>query len=440
MACRHSGSGRAIFLSALLCNCGAHYEGGGDGAAGESPSAGSGGVTASGGAPNAGNSGSPSAGTAGAAEGGTAAGAGGATAGAGGASGASGPDTEPVLGCAAQSWPDAGWYYEPAPYTEPVTRRQILLHSFRAYALSANGRVAVGQTRDPDNMAFFPLSWTLSAGIAALPVATEGEAAGIKASCDGSVVLVGDSPFDGVYRVDVPRWQYPLVIHGNLNFVSMDPNASVIIDGRGRDREEGNEIAAYPRRWTAATGPVELKALRNTVIHQAAADGTLVGSDRDELFRFYPARNTREPIGMAPVDTGPESIVVSSSGYAWMQNADTHYDSFLVWRPPAEPISVTCDERCVLVDISSTGEIALLEASSGGVYSSWIWTETTGFLDLTQLMVQAGFDLRGRKLHAVAMSDDGRALTGYSLNHDLPSGIDPLFFYAVLPAAIYRSP
>lgn len=442
MASLYSGGCSAILLSALLCNCGPRHEGGGgEGDAGESASGGaeaSGGTAgspAAGGATSGGSGGSSSAGV-----GGTVVG-GGSSAGsaAGGVSGgSSSPDAEPVLGCAAQSFPDAGSFYEPFNIASLPLRRQQLLRSFSAYELSADGKVVVGQTRDPDTNEFFPISWTLAGGVSAVPVATEGEGAGIKASCNGSVILVGDTPFDGVYRVDVPRWQYPLVIHGYLSFVSADPSASAIVTGRGQDREVGGEVVSYPRRWTAATGPVELRTLPNTLIHQTAADGTLVGSDEDELFRFYPATNSREPIGMSPVG-GPESLAVSSSGYAWIQNADLNYDSFLVWREPAEPFSVTCPGRCTMVDLSSTGQIALLDITTDNVTSSWIWTEAGGFRQLSALLEQSGFDLRGRSLSAVAMSDDGRAFTGYSLSRDVPEGRDPLFFYAVLPGSTYVS-
>jgi len=347
-----------------------------------------------------------------------------------------------VLGCPAQSWPDAGAFYEPFNDETLSVRHRLLLQSYSAHALSADGRVVVGQTRDPDTAGLFPISWTLSGGVAAIPVATEGTGDGIQASCNGDIILVGDTPFDGVYRVDVPHWQYPLVIHGYLGWVSMDPTASLIVTGRGQDREVNDAIVSYPRTWTAASGPVELGTLPNTVIHAAAADGTLVGSDHDELFRFYPTTKTREPIGLSPVGE-TESIAVSSSGYAWIQNADQHYDSFLVWRQPDQPISVTCPGQCTMVDLSSTGQIALLEAANdaGDVISSWLWTDAGGFMDLSLLMEQAGFDLRGRVLHATAMSDDGRVLTGYSTSRDLSSGdTDPLFFYAVVPAAAYQTP
>jgi hypothetical protein len=352
------------------------------------------------------------------------------------------PALEPVLGCSAQSLPDAGAFYEPFNDETLSVRHRQLLQSYSAHAISADGRVVVGQTRDPDTAGLFPISWTLSGGVAAIPVATEGPGDGIQVSCNGDIILVGDTPFEGVYRVDVPHWQYPLVIHGNLGWVSMDPTASLIVTGRGQDREIDGAIVSYPRTWTAASGPVELATLPNTVIHQAAADGTLVGSDHDELFRFYPATKTREPIGLSPVG-GTESIAISSSGYAWIQNADQHYDSFLVWRQPEQPISVTCPGPCTMVDLSSTGQIALIEAANdaGDVVSSWLWTDAGGFMDLSLLMEQAGFDLRGRVLHATAMSDDGRVLTGYSTSRDLaPGDADPLFFYAVVPAAVYQTP
>jgi len=346
-----------------------------------------------------------------------------------------------VLGCAAQPWPDVGAFYSPFDIENLPLRRQQLLTTFEANGLSADGKVVVGTTRDPDTLGNFSISWTLSGGIAAIPVATEGESGGIKASCDGNIILVGDTPFNGVYRVDVPHWKYPLVIHGALPWVTMDPGASAIVTGLGQDREENGAVVNYPRRWTAATGPVELKSLKNTVIHQTSVDGTLVGSNEDELFRYYPASDTREPIGMAPIGGSTQlgSLSVSSSGYAWIQSADEHYDSFLLWRQPDEPVSVTCPGRCTMVDVSSTGQIALVDVTIDDTTSSWVWTRALGFQDLSRLLEDAGFDLRGRALRVSAMSDDGRAITGYSTPRGQQFG-DRLFFYAVLPIWAYEAP
>jgi len=430
-------TGRAVFLlTALLCSCGPRYvEDGGE--AGESPSGDAGSATGAGG--TAAVSGSDSSLSGSSATTASVVSAAGSSGSAAIPSGSFTPQTEPVIGCAAQTWPEGGTYFEPPPFDEGLPfRRQQLLRGFTVGDLSADGRVVVGTSRDPDTQGNLPLTWTLSSGIAAIPVATQGgRPYAVKASCDGSIVLVIDD-FDGVYRVDIRRWQYPLVIHSSPNHVSMDPSASSIVDGEGLMREVDYEIVAYPRLWTAATGPVELLSLKNNIIHAVAADRTLIGSNTEELYRFDPVTRTRHPIGMAPVAWG--SLVVSSSGYAWIQNADLHFDSFLVWREPAEPFSVTCPAACRLVDVSSTGQIALVNMQVGAASTSWIWTESSGFRELGPLLEAAGFDLRDRDLQATAMSDDGRAFTGYSRARNLPSGqTDPLFFYAVLPASVYQA-
>ncbi len=427
----HTGTAVTL-LTALLCGCGPRYvEGGSE--AGENPSDDSGGATGPGGTASAGDvnsslteSSASSASVSAAASGAAVIPVGPFT-----------PETEPVIGCAAQSWPAGGTYFEPPPFNEELPfRRQQLLRSFLVGEMSADGRVVVGSSRDPDTLGNLPLTWTSSSGIAAIPVVTRGRPYPIKASCDGNIVLVSDY-FNGVYRVDIRRWQYPLVIHSSPSYVSMDPVASSIVDGAGQAREIDYEIVAYPRLWTAATGPVELRSLKNNVINAVAADGTLIGSDTEELYRFDPVTRTRRPIGMLPVAWG--SLVVSSSGYAWIQNADLHFDSFLVWREPAQPFSVTCPASCGLVDLSSTGQIALVNMKVGDATTSWIWTESSGFRELGPLLEDAGFDLRDRDLQATAMSDDGRAFTGYSYSRTLPPGqSDALFFYAVLPASVYQ--
>lgn len=425
-------TGRAVtLLTALLCSCGPRYvEGGGE--AGDNPSGDSAGDTEPVGTASAGGSSSSVSETS-------------VSATIGGSAAITGdaftPETEPVIGCAAQLWPDGGTYFEPPPFTENLPlRRQQLLRGFTLGEISADGRVVVGYARDPDTLGNLSLTWTLSSGIAAIPVVTEGRPHPIKASCDGNIVLVSDD-FNGVYRVDIRRWQYPLVIHSSPLHVSMDPVASSIVDGAGQEREIDYQIVAYPRLWTAATGPVELRSLKNETIHAVAADRTLIGSNTKELYRFDPVTRTRHSIGMAPGPSG--SLVVSSSGYSWIQNADRHFDSFLVWREPAEPFSVTCPAACGLVDLSSTGQIALvnMKVDEGARNdTSWIWTESSGFREIGPILEAAGFDLRDRDLQAVAMSDDGRAFTGYSESRTLPPRqTDRMFFYAVLPASVYEA-
>jgi hypothetical protein len=86
------------------------------------------------------------------------------------------------------------------------------------------------------------------------------------------------------------------------------------------------------------------------------------------------------------------------------------------------------------VDISGTGEVVLVDVTRDSATPSSIWTQRSGFIDLTTVFEQLGANLAGRKLRAVAMSDDGRAVTGFS-GPDVNSA---RFFYGVLPVSIYE--
>jgi hypothetical protein len=347
-----------------------------------------------------------------------------------------------VIGCPAASWPDAGFYYEPPPADGESESAAIILAEFSAFAISGDGKVVVGVSRDPDAQTSRPVpaSFTLAGGAVLLPSAPpSGESYPRLASCDGSVVVQQEIFFSAVFRTEgeevLPLFTYP----ADYNTLSMDPTGARIVDGTGQGSysDETGPIPPVPQEWTAATGTVWLTALTDKRLYHVFPNGDLLGDDADALFRYERSTNTRQPIGMATV-SGGNSIAVSANGNAWIQSADTHFDSLLVWRPPAEPRSVTCPAFCMPLDLSSTGEVALIDVAldSSGRSSSWLWTERDGLVDLTSLFSQLGFDLGGRKLHAVAMSDDARAFAGYSFDPADSSSTE--FFYAVLPVAAYQ--
>lgn len=247
-------------------------------------------------------------------------------------------------------------------------------------------------------------------------------------------------PFQQLYRVEAG--QEPVQVAGSppVGAAFADPSMSVIVNGHG----PGNEFYTVPLRWTAATGTEELTPLRNDFVYHVAPDGTLLVADPNELFRYDVATGARRPVGMSPVNLNfgaGASLRASADGSAWVQTADLNYDSFLVWQPPAEPRSVTCPNSCRVVDVSGTGQVALIDVSLGtidGPFSSWLWTLETGLVDLTLLFEQHGFDLHGQKLHAVAMSDDGRAFAGGLTDGSSSAFAIGSFFHAVLPAAAYE--
>lgn len=420
-----------VCVFAFLSGCGPHHQHGGSGGeAGEGE----------GGAETAGTGGAATAGSSGAAAGGSS---GAAT---GGSSSNSPSFPDDVIGCQAATWPEAGTFVLAPIADEFATPEELLLARMRSIGISGDGTLVVGTTSNPPTRAL-AVSWDPSApgasGLKQLPPVVLNdyiglESTAIQASCDGSVILQKDAaPFGEIYRTegDEPS---PVVLIGSpfIWFVSMNPDGSVITNGRGIEGEFG----ANPQRWTAANGLEELPSLHDQNIYGVHPDGTLIAGNVDELFEYDVATDSKTPIGMAVADFSPwqqPSIKIAASGEAWAQSADAHHDSFLVWRPPAEPRSITCTGGCEIIDVSGTAQVVLLDVSNGSSSKSVLWTQATGFIDLTEVVQQMGVSLGSQQLRAVAISDDGRAVTGYT---DDPTATyyTRRLFYAVLPAAIYQ--
>ncbi|HYP90848.1 MAG TPA: hypothetical protein VEQ59_21925 [Polyangiaceae bacterium] len=420
----------AALLALLLCNCGPQYGGGGGsagsvGEAGEASSAGSGGsatagasATGGGGTGDVGGS-SPSAG-----------------------SSPTSPSDEAVIGCEAAAWPDAGYLFQAPPVGEFSDRAETLLGRFTAAGISGDGKLVVGNSPDRPYSRGLPISWSLADGLVELP-SPPYETTAFQTSCDGSVVLEQDIlPFQQVYRSSGPGEPVVVSIGSPPRaFVHANPDASIVVNGYGL----GGEFGKNPLRWTAETGIQDLPALHENYVYGVAPDGALLAADPTVLYEYDVESDVRSPVGMSPVDFGSyatTSLVASADGNAWVQSADLNFDSFLVWRAPAEPRSVSCPTTCQVVDLSGTGLIALIDmalAPDDSRTSSWVWTKRDGLVDLTEAFQSRGFDLQGRKLRAAAMSDDGRAFAGYAFDPTIGgTGAGGLFFYGVLPAGVYE--
>ncbi|HYQ15347.1 MAG TPA: hypothetical protein VEQ58_06315, partial [Polyangiaceae bacterium] len=354
----------AALLTALLCSCGPRHEGGdgsgeaGDANSGGSAVGGSGGVSVGGSSAVGGSGGSAIGGSSGSSSSGGR---------------PTSPASEPVIGCAAAHWPDAGWFFEAPPLDEFSDRPTILLARFTAGGISGDGKLVVGSSPDLPYSRGLPIAWSAAGGVVELPHPPY-ESYAQQASCDGSVVLEQDLPFQQIYRVEGAQ-EPEVVLYGTppAAFVHTNPDASVIVNGYGLH----GEFDSTPLRWTRQTGMTTLDALLNDFVYHVSPDGTLLAADADELFEYDVATDARTPVGMSPIELGsfgPASLHGSADGTAWVQSADLNYDSFLVWRAPAEPRSVTCPTSCRVVDVSGTGQVALLDvalASDDPRVSSW---------------------------------------------------------------------
>jgi hypothetical protein len=373
--------------------------------------------------------------------------------GTGGTSGASGPvggsagtsptaATEAVIGCEAATWPDAGFYFEAPPATSSSDHSAKLLSTFSPDGISGDGKLVVGHASDVQAVNGTPVTWSMAGGITQpWPMANDLTYA-MQASCDGSALLIqtmnyayrflaGQDPADAL--VQVLNGGTPAGV-----FLPSNPDLTVIYNSFGSESDDG----PIPLRWSVDRGFEVLYDLAGWSIYGLGPDGQVIAADQDELFRYDESSLVRTPIGMSPVDLpgGWYSFRSSADGTAWIQSADLHYASFFVGHVGAEAHSVTCPNPCRLRDLSGTGQIALLDVQfepDVSTSSSWLWSEKTGLVDLTQLFEQHGFDFQGRKLLIAAMSDDGRAFAGKLSNINDPFQYSP-FVYAVLPAAAYE--
>jgi len=338
-----------------------------------------------------------------------------------------------MTGCQGPSWPDAGRYYEPAPREEFSTHEEILLAGIRAYQLSGNGKIVVGETSDLPYRRELGAAWSVTTGLAMLPSVDDGhEARALLASCDGSVILQQDVFFGSIYRTEAG--QASLVIDNvpDAQYLSMSSYGWHIVDGRGFRTEFGG---ATPRIWEREGGVYLLPDLQDELVYGIAPNSTMIAGNADELFEYEIGTGEKTPIGLAAVDfdAAPPSIRVGSNGDAWVQSAHLAFDSFLVWRPPAEPTSVTCPSTCYVTDVSGSGQVVLLDLPGFG---SSIWSPFSGFVDLSTVVTQMGVDLGGRELSGVAISDDGRVVAGNS--YDPVTSQSDRFFHLVLPSGIFQ--
>ncbi|HYQ30179.1 MAG TPA: hypothetical protein VER04_23275 [Polyangiaceae bacterium] len=440
-------------LALLLCHCGPHHEGGGSGGSSPAGGASSSGAAGSSGSGTEGGEG-PSAGTAGSGSANTAGSSGTNTGGsagsgvAGTAGGPTSPATEAVIGCQAAPWPDAGYFFEAPPVNPYSERREGLLARFSPDGISGDGKLVVGHTDEPPQWRGIPLAWTTADGVEELPF-YNGYTYATQASCDGSAFLLQTSD-NQAFRLEAGQELVSVLpflssqgIHLHTN-----PDLSVIVNGGFHANPNGDPSdmpdAIPPLRWTATSGYARMDELIDYNAYGVSPNGNLLVAGADALYRYDVTTHVKTPVGMSPVDRGYgwRSFASSADGNAWAQAADLHYDSFLVWRAGAEPLSVTCPNPCRIRDISGTGQVVLLDVqfvADVSDASSWIWTEKTGLVDLTTLFEQNGFSVSGRKLIAAALSDDGRAFTGniYAPPPALWSEYQP-FFYAVLPKAAYE--
>jgi len=296
-----------------------------------------------------------------------------------------------------------------------------------ATAVSADGKVVVGNSETTNNAGHHAFRWTQSGGMAGLGTLVGGTNSRANAvSADGSVV-VGWSDTHTGFRHGF-RWsaasntleEYPSLFS---KWVGNSLAQAVSADGKVVVGQADTPIGSYhATRWSGSAIP-DLGTLggRNSSATAVSADGSVVvgNSDITSNAASHAFRWTQS-VGMADLGTlggafssaravsADGSVVVGRSqtrdspvgignAFRWTQ-AGGMADLGTLGGGPSSANAVSADGSVVVGDADTT--------FFKGVYHAFRWTQTGGMADLGTL--------GGMYSYANAVSADGRVVVGYA--------------------------
>ncbi|MDQ2643878.1 MAG: hypothetical protein M3020_08700 [Myxococcota bacterium] len=334
------------------------------------------------------------------------------------------PANEPILGCDAGVRPEQGT-------SETLPWQRLYWPEF-VTGVSANGEVVLGYTTVWDLVTDDYLH---------RPVVSDGsdwqtvvpEAASTKAviNCDGTVVAGG---YDRLHGFIKRAGQAPVILIGKGNWATEPSGISAdgtrVVGNLAYHGDTWNGFGMDPVVWTDLGVASYLWPKEPRMALHITFDGGLIAGLTDHC--NYPAAaancGVQEHLFTStgrPNETlypGAPAKLMSSDGSTF---ADTRLVpqpnglpplSFArIFRPSSGLTEVACppDDPCEVVDISSRGNILLLNARR-----PLLWTKRHGLRLLRHVLVEDGVNLPFHRFSVTAMSDDGRVIVGhgYPLN------------------------
>ena len=303
-----------------------------------------------------------------------------------------------------------------------------------AMAISADGSTIVGgsstdPSSEPDDDVFWSFRWTEADGMQALPKSSEANVPLSRAyavSADGSVIVGQEYNYAGT--VDAYRWtaagSIELLPHADPDLPAATPWG---VSGDG-SRVVGEGIAAFS--WTSGGGTVALPTAGcgcSSAAYGISADGSTVvgvGSDGDANIAYRWTVGGAEAIPVPAGSEVSEAYAASANGatvVGMFQNSGLGGQQAFAWTELGVVTLSTLDDDLTLgssaLAVTADGEWAVGDSNGVAV----LWNTRTGEVwDLKELLISQGnTGLDDWTLsQANGISADGGTIVGTGLNAD----------------------
>lgn len=319
--------------------------------------------------------------------------------------------------------------------------------TFQANSVSNDGTIVAGSMGDNN------VIWTEAGGIAIIGGITNGYPMSGRATISGDGTKISatitnpdnDMNEMGLYDVTTSSWFYLGGIGGQSDG-SVSSAWSISRDGStvvGLGWINGG--TAHAIKWNATDGTVDMGstvANRSSRANDVSNDGSVIVGWQDGVTGFRQgavwANGTQTLITDASGNEISEAGAVSGNG-VWVVGGGSNFEAWR-WSSDTGIINIPHPNSGMFFNGSAT---AVNEDGSiiVGFYRPWpgpalmgegfIWTETTGRVELNEYVASFGIDTQGITFSLpLGMSSDGSSIVGYGL-----SGGNPVGFLIKLPLA-----
>ena len=296
----------------------------------------------------------------------------------------------------------------------------------KAYGISADGRIVVGETYSASGWEAFRWENGLIKGLCCLPGSFfDSTAYGVTA--DG-YVIVGKSSSGTAGQREAFRWDNGVMTGlGDLPGSSFYSAAySVSADGSVVVGESRSALGTEAFRWTQEEGMVGLGRTRSTAYGVSADGSVIVGESRSATAQDHEAFRWTQAEGMV----GLGFLEPVEPIFAYSSATAISADGSVIVGYSASPLPVPAAEAFRWEDGVMTGlgvgGFAWAVSADGSVIvgenrisdRAFIWDAKYGTRDLKDVLVdECGLDLTGWTLErATGISADGLTIVGYGIN------------------------
>lgn len=178
--------------------------------------------------------------------------------------------------------------------------------------------------------------------------------------------------------------------------------------------------------WTPATGLVALGNLPGAtggVANGVSADGSvIVGYSSTNQAFIWTAATGITGLGFLPDSTSSNALAVSANGLVVVGTSDdasTRAQAFR-WTAAGGMVGIGLLPGAIFgiaSAVNEDGSVIVGTSGNGSTLQAFIWTEATGMVSLSDLLVADGVDLTGWTLEAATgISADGHIIVGNGIN------------------------